>query len=80
MPRDPIRAAKQRGRASTPIPVENALGWAPDQSGPQSLEDKPAPGSSGDVAKGWLRGFGGGEAMPGYDKSGPSGSRSNNRK
>jgi hypothetical protein len=76
--KDPIKQA--RGRASTPIKVENAAGWAPDQHAPQSPDDRPAPGGSGDVAKGWLRGFGGGEAMPGFDKSGPSGSRDSNKR
>ena len=68
--RDPIRQA--RGEASTPIPTDNATGWAPDQSAPQFANDKMAPGSNGDVRKGWLRGFGDGESMPGFD-CGPSG-------
>ena len=71
---DPIKTAKASGRISTPIPVEGAARWAPDQSAVQDREDGPAPGSSGDIPlTSWLRGAGeDATRMPGFDR-GPSG-------
>ena len=73
---DPIKTAKRGGRASTPIAVEGAAGWAPGSPEPQSTIDRQA-GTRGDLPKNWLRGFG---SMPGFDKSGLSGGRSDKRK
>ena len=73
---DPIKTAKRAGRASTPIAVEGAAGWAPGSPEPQSTIDRQA-GTRGDLPKNWLSGF---RSMPGFDKSGPSGSRYGKRK
>ena len=78
--KDPIAAAKGK-REPTSIP--GSLGRIDrDASAPQCKEDRPAPGSSGDVpVNSWLRG-GGEDAtrMPHFDHSGPSGNRSSSKR
>lgn len=76
--RDPIAAAK--GRASTSIPA--SLGKTQNESAPQAPEDRPAPGHDGEVSPdSWLRGANEDACdMPGFDHSGPSGSRYDKRK